>query len=115
MKNLLKFDIEYSDEILYIRLHGKLIKKAYLKINNYIIPAIKKHNIKYIIYNLENLYDIDEAGVDALLKTKLLVKNNGGRIIACGCSNEVLEKIKRLKIKVVETERNGKLIIKVNM
>ena len=48
---MLKVDMEYDKGILYVRLKGVLDRKASYKINNYVVPVILKHKIKYLVFN----------------------------------------------------------------
>ncbi len=49
---MLKVDMEYEKGILYVRLKGVLERKYSYKINNYIVPVVLKHKIKYLVFNL---------------------------------------------------------------
>lgn len=99
---MLYMDLEYCKGVLFVRLDGNLTKKNTYRINNYLIPVIKKHRIKYLVYNLFSLMDLDSAGMDALLRTKYAIKNNQGSIYLC----EVPEQIE--KSKAVKDEENFK-------
>lgn len=102
--HMLKMDIEYTKGILFVRLKGILNYKNSYKINNYINPVIKKHQIKYMVYNLGLLEDIDEEGIDAILNSKIEIKKNKGKIILCKVNQEINKKINRLKITKVNNE-----------
>lgn len=112
---MLKMDLEYKSGILFIRLEGNLTKRTNHKIYNYINPALVKHKIKYVIYNLQKLILIDEYGTDAILSSKCKVKKNNGKIYLCNVSEEVLKKIKRLRIKEFSSELNALKQVGVNM
>lgn len=112
---MFKMDLEYKKEILFIRLEGNLTRKSYYKINNYILPAIKKHKIKYLVCNFKKLKSIDEGGVDCLLKTKCQIKNNQGKIYFCECKLLLKEKLQRLKIKFLDSENTATKLIEVKM
>ena len=101
---MLKMDLEYKSKILFVRLEGCLTKKNNYKINNYIIPILKKHQIKNVIFNLKKLKNIDESGVDAILNSKCQIKKNKGLIYLCEVNNIVHDKLKRLKIKYLDNE-----------
>lgn len=112
---MLKMDLEYKSGVLFIRLEGNLIRKTNYKINNYILPVIIKHHIKYVIYNLKNLKNIDESGIDAILNTKCKIKKNRGIIYLCEVSDIISSKIKRLKIKQLSDEMTALKKLEVNM
>ncbi len=108
---MLKVDMEYDKGILYVRLEGILERKTCYKLNNYIVPAVLKHKIKYLVFNLFMLKDIDESGIDALLNVKCAIKTNKGKICLCEVSDEIEKKIKRLRMRVASNElAAGRLI-----
>lgn len=101
---MLKMDIEYNKKILFVKLTGILNKKSSYKINNYLNPVIKKHNIKCLIYNFDDLDGIDISGIDAITASKCLIKNNKGKIFACGNKERIEGLSKLVKLKKVENE-----------
>ena len=102
---MLKMDLEYEKGILFIRLNGTLNAKNNYKINNYLVPVIKKHQIKNVIFNLKNLKSISESGIDAILNTKCTIKKNKGKIYLCEVNNNLVLKLKRLHIKMPQNEK----------
>ena len=109
----LKMNLEYSRGILFVRLEGKLIRGTSYKINNYLIPVLLKHKIKYLVYNFYNLKDIDESGIDALLNTKTAIKSNKGIIYLCEVNKMLNKKIHKLKIKRTASELSAFEVIEV--
>lgn len=101
---MLTIDLEYKFEILYVRLKGNLNKRTSYKINNYLAPLILKHKIKYLVYNCENLKEIDNSGVDAIISTKYLIRNNKGKIKICNLNNKLKDIFKRIKISSIDNE-----------
>lgn len=110
---MLKVDMEYEKGILYVRLNGVLDRKACYKINNYIVPVVLKHKIKYLVFNLFLLKDIDEAGLDSLLNTKCAIRSNKGKICLCEVSDEMKIKIKRLRMQVASNEIAANRLINI--
>ncbi len=110
---MLKVDMEYEKGILYVRLRGVLDRKATYKINNYIVPVVLKHKIKYLVFNLFELKDIDESGMDSLLNTKCAIRTNKGKICLCEVSDEVRKKIKRLRMSVASNELAANRLINI--
>lgn len=107
---MLKLEMEYKEGILFARLKGILNKKSSYKINNYLNPVIKKHNIKYLVYNLKDLEMIDARGIDALENSKYYIKCNKGVIKACEVSKEHEYLCKYLKIGRVNKEIDAYLV-----
>lgn len=110
---MLKMDMEYNRGILFVRLNGKLNRNTTYKINNYLVPIILKHRIKYLVYNLYNLEDLDEDGIDAMLNTKCAIQNNKGLIYLCEVSKTLNKKLNKLKIKKTENELTAFKVIEV--
>ncbi len=102
---MLKMDMQYIRGILFVRLGGELNRKNTYKINNYLVPVLLKHKIRYLVYNLYELDGIDEAGVDALLNTKCAIKSNNGKICLCEVAENLKKQLKRLKIKRLKIKK----------
>ena len=110
---MLNMDLEYNKGILFVRLKGNLNRRSSYKLNNYLLPVLLKHKVKYLVYNLYELNNVDEAGIDAILNTKCAIKSNKGKICLCEVSSEIKKAVKRLRIKAVEDERKVFELIKV--
>ena len=110
---MLIMDLAYNRGILFVRLKGNLNRRSSYKLNNYLVPVLVKHKVKYLVYNLYELKSVDEAGIDAMLNTKCAIKSNKGKICLCEVSKEIKKMIKRLRIKSVEDERKVFDLIKV--
>ncbi len=104
---MLKIDMEYKKDILFCRLKGKLKQRQSLKLNYYLNSVLKKRKIKYLVYNLEKLKDIDLKGIDALLISKVEINKNCGKIFTCKGNDNILAKIKQLKIPNLTCERKA--------
>ena len=105
-KNMLKMDIEYKNDILYVRLEGSLNERNSYKINNYLIPVLEKHNIKYLVYNLRYLDNIDLKGKDAILNSKYVMKKNNGKLLLCKGSREVYDIFKGNRLLTIDNEKD---------
>ena len=101
---MLKMDLEFARGILFVRLKGKLLRKNCYKINNYLSPVLKKHKIRYLIYNFIDLEDIDQTGIDAIINTKYIIKNNKGKIRMCMINQNIKEKIKKVRLARIGNE-----------
>lgn len=101
---MFKMELEYKNGILFARLKGVLNRKNSYKINNYLNYVLKKHEIKYLIYNWEGLKSIDNEGLDALKRSKYYMKCNKGIVRVCGALDS-LEYLRRyLKIPMINKE-----------
>jgi anti-anti-sigma factor len=102
---VLKIDLNYHKKILFINLQGVLNRSTAYKINNYLIPVLLKHQIKYGILNLKDLVEIDDDGLDSLLNIKYAFKNNNGLVYLCEYSSFLLKKINKLHLKKINSHQ----------
>ena len=116
---MLKVDMEYEKGILYVRLKGVLDRKVCYKINNYVVPVVLKHKVKYLVFNLYELEGIDESGMDALLNVKCAIRTNKGKICLCEVSDFLREKMIKILTDRFKLYNNFTLInediLKVNL
>ena len=110
---MLKMDLEYVGGILFVRLDGTLNSKTSSKISNYLTPILKKHQIKFLVYNLERLKSIDETGTDAILSTKCTIKKSHGKIYLCKVNINHFTILKRLHIRKISSEKTALKLIEV--
>lgn len=110
---MLRMDMEYNHGILFIRLDGVLNRSTSYKLNNYLVPVILKHKIKYLVYNLFLLESLDEAGIDAILNTKCAVKTNRGKMYLCEIPLEYKKELKKLGLKETTSELSAMKLIKI--
>lgn len=96
---MLKMNLEYKDDTLYVYLKGVLNKRNCYKINSYLNPILKKHKISNLILILIHLRDIDEVGLDSLKRVKYLIKDSNGNMKVLGCNKEIKDKIKDLRVR----------------
>lgn len=101
---MFKMELEYKNKVLFARLKGVLNIKYCYKINNYLNYVIKKHNIKYLVYNWEELDSIDNYGLDAISLSKYYVKKNKGFIRICNAKGSLDYLRRYLHIKSIDSE-----------
>ena len=101
---MLKIDSEYSKGILFVRIKGNLNRTTSPKLNNFLIPAILKHKIKYLVYNLYNLDNIDNTGVRALEKCSKAIKANHGLSLICEIPKNLEINLKNITIEKTSNE-----------
>lgn len=95
---MLDINMEFRKGILFVRLDGELTKNTVERIDREVIERIKKSGINNVVYNLENLKEIDLKGVHALLYTYEINKNNKGRTLVCGINDNVKKIIKNSRM-----------------
>ncbi len=92
---MLKIDMMPIKGILFVRLSGKLVKQSIKSLNNEVLNFQKKIGIKNLVFNLDNLTDIDNYGKYALIDSFNLCKFNHGQSFIClGNNKKILNKIK---------------------
>lgn len=111
--NMFHMDLEYNKGILFARLRGDLSRKGSYRLNNYLVPVILKHKIKYLVYNFFAVTSIDESGMDAVLNTKCAIRANKGKIFLCEVPKEFTKEIRRLRIKETSSELTALELIQV--
>ncbi|MCI8394305.1 MAG: STAS domain-containing protein [Bacilli bacterium] len=110
---MLYMDLEYYQGVLFVRLDGHLTYKNAYKINNYLAPVILKHRIKYLVYNLFSVLDLDNAGVDAIIRTKYAIRSNQGSVYLCEVPHQFRKVMRRSHIKETLTEQSALELLKV--
>jgi len=76
---MLKINLEFRKGILFVRLKGYLTRYTYKCFEDYLIPLIKNHGIKYLVYNLEEVALMDSQGKKSLKKGITAAKKNKGK------------------------------------
>lgn len=99
---MLKINMEYRKGILFVRLMGRLNKDTSYKLEDFLIKTITKHGIKYLVYNLDNLYSIDQKGIKTLQKGIKAVEKNNGSVMVCSTSPTL--DIKDLNVAYINSE-----------
>ena len=97
---MLNMDLEYNNQILIVKLKGKLNRRNCYKINNYLYPLIKKHQIKNVILNLINLSYIDDYGIDSIIRVKYVIKNINGNLKISGYNDNIKDIIKMIGVRI---------------
>lgn len=111
LSKVIDTNLEYNKGVLFVRLNGFINHDMSYKLNTFLVPKILEKGIKYLVFNLYEVDDIDEFGLDALLNVKCAIKTNKGKICLCEISEYLDKKIKYLKMIKVKNEINALNII----
>jgi len=95
---MLDINMEFRKGILFVRLDGELTKNTVGYMDKEVITRIKKSGINNVVYNLENLRELDMKGIHSLLYTYEINKNNNGRTLVCGINDNVKRIIKNSRM-----------------
>lgn len=110
---MLDIDIEPRYGVLFVRLSGTLNENNSQSLRE-VDNLLTQVGIRNVVFNIQNLEDIDSNGKKALLNSCTLCKN--GSILICTKENEeITEKISFLldKIGIVEDELSA--LRKINL
>ena len=110
---MLKIDSEYKNEVLYVRLKGNLSHRNSYKIDRYLFPILKKYKIKYLVYNLKYLDNMDLKGRDVILQSKYIIKKRKGKILLCKVNKQIEDFFKGMRLVKIKNERDALAYIKV--
>lgn len=92
---MLNIDIRPYKGILFVRLDGKLNKDTKEQLNREVITLQQTVGIKNIVFNIEDLKEIDSCGKDILKNSLNICKNNQGKSYIClGKNKNILNSIK---------------------
>ena len=90
---MLKTNLEFKKGILFIRLEGNLNKKTIEQFDNEVLAVVLSNKLKYVVVNLDQIYEIDEKGVDGLMELNDIVYNFNGITTLCNLTNRNVKKI----------------------
>lgn len=95
---MLEIDMEIRKGIMFIRLAGCLNSKTISKFNDDVERLLIDNGIRDVVLNLSNLKDIDITGINTLLESYQVCKNNHGNTILCSINNLIKDKIHNSKL-----------------
>lgn len=114
---MLDINIEIRKGIMFVRIDGELSKKTISKWNDDVKNLMIDNGIKNIVFNVENLKKLDNKGINSLLYSYEICKNNNGVTLLCGVNDYIKSKINRSHLlkymKEVDTELSALSVIKV--
>lgn len=107
---MLDINMEYRKGILFIRFIGKLTKDTLNQVFD--VDEVLNKGISCVVFNLEELSDIDERGLDTLWEEYQIVKGNGGVAFLCGIHHRLVKrKLKRSRLLTYMNEIQDELIL----
>lgn len=88
---MLDINMEFRKGILFIRLKGELNVKTTSKLEEEVTQLVSENGIRNLVFNLEEVNNIDVKGIDALLKNYRLCKQNDGKTLICNLDNSLVK------------------------
>lgn len=111
---MLSINFEFRHGIFFIRLNGSLTNKTKYKLCA-VEDIVKLNGIKYIAFNLENLVNIDNAGIKYLNNFYDEVIKYNGQAFICGINKKIINKIKNSNITNIFRREDNELSIMHNI
>ncbi len=109
---MLEITLEFRKGILFVRLQGELTRKTIPILQAEVTDTILKNGIQNIVFNLEQLKNIDMKGMSALLYHYEICKSRKGKSYICNISSELLHmKLKKNHILNYLQEMDNELTI----
>lgn len=88
---MLNINMEFRKGILFIRLNGILNEKTVEKLEKEVTELVFENGIRNLVFNLEEVTNIDVKGINALLKNYQLCKKNDGKTLVCNLDNSLVK------------------------
>lgn len=88
---MLEINMEFRKGILFIRLIGQLNEKTVEKLEHEVTELVSENGIRNLVFNLEEVTNIDIKGINALLKNYKLCKKNDGKTLVCNLDNSLVK------------------------
>lgn len=90
---------------LYAHLEGNLTKRQTHQINDYLIPYIKRNQIKSLCCDCSKLKKMDLEGKYALLNTKIELKKQKGNFLLCNMAKPLKEGLLGFHFKIMNLQK----------
>ena len=84
---MLEINMEFRKGILFIRLIGELNFKTAQKLENEVTELVYENGIRNLVFNLEEVTNIDMKGINALMKNYEFCRKNDGKTLVCNLDN----------------------------
>ena len=96
---MLETNLEFRKGILFVRLKGKLIKDTVGDLREEVTKKILKSGIRNVVFNVEELEEIDLKGINNLLYNYEICNKNNGKSLLCGIKdNKVKLKMEQSRL-----------------
>ncbi|MCU9613764.1 anti-sigma F factor antagonist [Caldibacillus lycopersici] len=85
----LNINLEMKQNVLCVRLSGELDHHTADQVRDQVSTTIEKHDIRYLVMNLENLMFMDSSGLGVILGRYKQIKQRNGEMVVCAVSPPV--------------------------
>lgn len=108
------YNIEYRENILFIRLIGDLDEYFMKQINSELDNIINVLGISNIVFNISNLDNIDSTALNDLINWYNLINNGKGVSLICGGYTHLKNILLLNNIKILNNELSAIKLINWN-
>lgn len=95
---MLKIIMEFRKGVFFVRLKGDLIRETIPKFERNVTNKIKKNRISRIVFNVQNLNNIDIKGINCLFYIYELAYKEKGEVFICNENEEILKLFKKMRV-----------------
>lgn len=88
---MLNINMEFRKGILFIRLSGVLNEKTVEKLKEEVTQLVSKQGIRNLVFNLEEVRNVDIKGINGLLENYQICKKNDGKTLVCNLDNSLVK------------------------
>ena len=88
---MLEINMEFRKGILFVRFIGELNEKTVEILEHDVTELVRENGIRNLVFNLEEVNNIDIKGINALLKNYELCKQNDGKTLICNLDNSLVK------------------------
>ena len=94
----MKTDIDYDNNVLYIRIDGVLLGNKTSVFESEVIPLLFGLKCRYVTINLSKVELIDKKGINSLIKIADIVNKFKGKVVLCELNDYVRNNFKHSDI-----------------
>ncbi len=87
---MLEMNMEFRKGILFVRLRGSLNRTTSCKLQEELERLIREKGIKYFAFNLEEVEDVSQEGIDIIRKDDQEIASFDGKLVLCGIKDALL-------------------------
>ncbi len=95
---MLAINLEFRKGILFIRLKGYLNNKNALSLKRRVDQLIIDKGIRFFVYNLSRLKEIDDIGLDVIKDNYQQISSAKGEMILCDINSSIELSIQKDKV-----------------
>lgn len=88
---MLEISLEFRKGLLFVRLLGSLTKDTIGKLEEDVTKLIFEQGIREVVFNMEDLRELDLKGIHALFHSYEVCRNNHGKIFVCGLHDKKIK------------------------